>query len=205
LADGTFSDTSADRFPVLVLPSGAFIGQPPQGGVAHERLPLATQLGRQPWGEVYPGVDEEGGVEVVEELLLVAVGEQPREGLDATLAVHQVGRAEASVGTADIDRGEACRRVDAPELVGHEVGASSLAVDLVEGHAGLEAEVEAEGVEDALGHRKGRGLRAPLVRGQRGLGSPGPASDCLLSQPAGDAGDLEKRAAIHNQKISKRI
>jgi hypothetical protein len=106
------------------------------------------------WSEVGPGVDQEGTVEVVEELPLVAVLEQPGVALDAASAVLEVERAGLTLGVATRDGGEAVGWVHSPELIGHEVVLSVVAQNLVEGDVRLESEVEVERVQDALGHRE---------------------------------------------------
>jgi hypothetical protein len=86
-----------------------------------------------------------------EQLLLVTVLKEPQVPVNAAVALQEVERAAASVGFADRERREALGWVDSPELVGHEVGPTAVALDLTEGHAGLETQVEPERVQDALG------------------------------------------------------
>lgn len=86
--------------------------------LVNQRVPRPSEFMAQPMGNVGPGVDEEGGVEEREQLVLAAAPDQPDVALDARLAVEEVEPPVLAVGVQAVDRGETVGWVDAPELIG---------------------------------------------------------------------------------------
>jgi len=169
-----------------------------------ERCPRAPNVIVQARDHLRPSVDEEGAIDVGEELFWAALLEQPDVRGVAVSAIGQVVR--LPVRAPDGQRGEAVHRAESPQAFGHVEGPSvTCELQLAERDAGREVELVAECAEDAFEHGECGRLGAALIRRQCRLGGASPACSGRLGKPLGCAGGREERSCLHVDNISLRI